>query len=107
VIVEFLDGDPDRPLVTGCVYNGKYPPPYNPADEGTRMTIRSSSTCGSGGFNEIRMDDNNGFEEFFLHAQKNMNVVVQNNHSTDVKVNQAIKIGGDQTTNITNNQEFK
>jgi type VI secretion system secreted protein VgrG len=52
VIVTFLEGDPDRPLVTGCVYNGQNTPPYTLPDEKTKSTLKSNSSPGGGGYNE-------------------------------------------------------
>lgn len=69
VIVEFLEGDPDRPIVTGCVYNGINTPPYPLPDEKTKSTIKSMSSTGGGGFNEIRFEDKKGSEQLFIHAQ--------------------------------------
>lgn len=69
VIVEFLEGDPDRPIVTGCVYNGLNTPPYPLPDEKTKSTIKSMSSTGGGGFNEIRFEDKKGSEQLFIHAQ--------------------------------------
>ena len=73
VVVDFLEGDPDRPLVTGCVYNGQNLPPYRRCPgEKTKSTMRSSSSPGGGGFNELRFEDAAGEEEIYLHAQKDL-----------------------------------
>ncbi len=104
VVVEFLDGNPDRPLVIGCVYNGANPPPYTLPAEKTKSTIKSDSSPGGGGFNEFRLEDAKGSEEVFLHAQKDFNEKVENNHSTSVGANQANTVGGNQTQSITGNQ---
>jgi type VI secretion system secreted protein VgrG len=85
VVVSFLDGDPDRPLVTGCVYNAEQVLPYTlPADQ-TRSTIKSNSSKGGGGSNELRFEDKAGSEELYLHAQKDMNVEVVNQRSVTVQ----------------------
>ncbi|MCI0417770.1 MAG: type VI secretion system tip protein VgrG, partial [Acidobacteria bacterium] len=68
VVVSFLDGDPDRPLITGLVYNGESMPPYKLPDEKTKATFKSYSSKGGGGFNEIRLEDKKGSEQFFIHA---------------------------------------
>jgi type VI secretion system secreted protein VgrG len=79
VVVAFLEGDPDQPLITGGVYNGEQMPPYPlPADK-TRSTLKSNSTPGSGGFNEIRFEDKKGQEEVFVHGQKDCDVRIENN----------------------------
>ncbi len=93
VVVTFLSGDPDRPLVTGGVYNAEQSPPYPLPDEQTKSTIRSQSTNDTGGFNELRFEDKDGEEEIYLHAQQDMNEVVENDHTEEV--------GGDRTTSIT------
>jgi type VI secretion system secreted protein VgrG len=85
VIVSFLEGDPDRPIVTGCVYNGEQPVPYALPDEQTKSTIKSDSSKGSGGFNEIRFEDKKDSEEIFVQAQKDMNVSVLNDATITVK----------------------
>jgi type VI secretion system secreted protein VgrG len=78
VIVEFLDGNPDRPIVTGAVYNGESKPPYPLPDNATRSTIKSNSSKGGQGFNEIRFEDKKGSEQVFLHAEKDQDVRVKN-----------------------------
>ena len=84
VVVDFLEGDPDRPLITGSVYNGINKPPYPLPDEKTKSTLKSDSSQGSGGFNEIRFEDKKGSEEIFVHGQKDYNTVIENNttHTT-------------------------
>jgi type VI secretion system secreted protein VgrG len=84
VVVDFLEGDPDRPLITGSVYNGVNKTPYPLPDEKTKSTLKSDSSKGSGGFNEIRFEDKKGSEEIFVHGQKDYNTVVENNttHTT-------------------------
>ena len=104
VVVEFLDGNPDRPLVIGCVYNGTQTPPYPLPDEKTKSTLKSDSSPGGGGFNELRFEDAKGSEEVFLHAQKDLNETVLNDHSTSVTANQSNSVGGDQTNSVTGDQ---
>lgn len=103
VIVEFLDGDPDRPIITGRVYNGTAKPPYALPGEATKSTIKSSSSKGGGGFNEIRLDDKKDAEHVFIHAQKDMHLrvkndrleIVLNNSHSIVKKDEHHKIGQD------------
>ncbi len=78
VIVDFLEGDPDRPLITGRVYNGASMPPYDLPDEKTKSTIKSYSSKGGEGFNELRFEDKKGDEQVFLHAEKDLDVRVKN-----------------------------
>ncbi len=77
VIVDFLEGDPDKPIVTGCVYNGQHPPPYPLPAEKTKSVIRTNSSTGGGGNNEIRFEDNAGSEQLFIQAQKDFDVRVK------------------------------
>lgn len=77
VIVEFLDGNPDRPIVTGAVYNGESKPPYTLPDEATKSTIKSNSSVGGQGFNEIRFEDKKGEEQVFHHAEKDLEIRVK------------------------------
>jgi type VI secretion system secreted protein VgrG len=78
VVVSFLEGDPDRPLITGSVYNADQMPPYALPDEQTKSTVKSDSSKGSGGFNEIRLEDKKGSEQVFIHSQKDMDIRVEN-----------------------------
>jgi type VI secretion system secreted protein VgrG len=90
VIVDFLEGDPDRPLIMGRVYNDDQMPPYTLPDEKTKSTIKSYSSKGGGGFNEIRFEDKKGKEQVFIHAERNQDV--------RVKADRMVSIGG--TTNL-------
>lgn len=103
VVVDFLDGDPDRPLVTGCVYNGKNPVPYALPDHKTRSTFRSNSHEGKG-FNELRFEDQSGKEEIWLHAQFDQNEKVRNHHSQRVDRNQLLSIGENRALQVAKNQ---
>lgn len=77
VIVEFLDGNPDRPIVTGAVYNGDCEPPYTLPEKAAVSTIKSNSTPKSTGFNELRFDDKKDEEQVFLHAEKDLEIRVK------------------------------
>jgi type VI secretion system secreted protein VgrG len=100
VVVEFLDGNPDRPLVTGCVYNSANPTPYPLPDEKTKSTIKSNSSKGGSGFNEFRFEDAKGAEEIFLHAQKDLNEVILNDMSTSVGHDQTLGVDNDRTKTV-------
>lgn len=101
VIVEFLDGDPDRPIVTGSVYNGKNLTPYKLPDHRTISTIKSENIKGDGkkaeeqNFNEIRFEDKEEAEQIFIHAAKAMDTQVIGDHRTYVGNNMQITIDGD------------
>ncbi len=104
VTVTFIDGDPDRPIVTGCLYNGSHSTPYPLPDDKTKSTIKSDSSPGGGGFNELRFEDAAGSEEIYIHAQKDFNEVVLNDHNTTVGNNQTNNVDVDQTQTVHGNQ---
>ena len=104
VIVHFIDGDPDRPLVTGCVYNASNLLPYPLPDEKTKSTIKSNSSIGGGGYNEFRFEDKKGSEEIWTHAQKDYNEVVENDHNTLVHHDQTNTVDQNQTQTIHRHQ---
>nr|WP_228766772.1 MULTISPECIES: type VI secretion system tip protein TssI/VgrG [Proteus] len=76
VIVSYLNGDIDRPIITGCTYNGRNAPPLDLPKEKTRTTFRTKTHKGTG-FNELRFEDAGGREEVYLHAQRDLNIHVQ------------------------------
>lgn len=89
VIVDFLEGDPDRPLIVGCVYNDKTQPPYSLPGKKEQSGFLTNSSKGGGGSNELRIDDTKGSEEVWLHGQKDWNTVIEND------VTQTIKMGNE------------
>ena len=99
VIVEFLEGDPDKPVVTGCVYNGKNGAPYDLPAKKTRTTWRSNTHQGTG-YNEIAFEDQAGEEDLFFHAQKDLTQKVLNNMSSNVQANRVATIGANDTTTV-------
>jgi type VI secretion system secreted protein VgrG len=92
VVVDFLDGNPDRPIITGSVYNATTTVPYALPDNKTRSTIKSNSSTGGNGCNELRFEDKAGSEEVFFQAQWDYNKVV--------KHNETVKITQDTTTTV-------
>ncbi len=84
VVVEFLEGNPDRPLVTGVVYNATQTVPDPLPDNKTRSTIKTNSSKGGSGFNELRFEDKAGSEEVFFQAQKDLHKVVLNNETIEI-----------------------
>ncbi|WP_035607994.1 type VI secretion system tip protein TssI/VgrG [Haloferula sp. BvORR071] len=114
VIVEFLEGDPDRPIITGRVYNGDNMPPYGLPANKTQSGIKSRSSMGGGtsNFNEIRMEDKKGSEQLYIHAEKNQDNIVENDETTsvghdrteDVGHNETIHIHHDRTETVDNNE---
>src|SRR3989441_2894407 len=93
VVVEFMDGDPDQPLVTGSVYHADNPPPYSLPGDKTKSTIMSNSSKGGGGSNELRFEDAKGSEEIYLHGQKDWNVVIENDESDTIGGNPTVPVG--------------
>jgi len=101
VIVEFLNGDPDHPIVTGAVYNGEKKPPYDLPANKTRTVIKTDSSEGGGGTNELRLEDKKGREEVYLQAEKDMNTLVKNDETLTVGNNRTKTIQrGNETIKI-------
>ena len=93
VIVSFLEGDPDQPLVTGSVYNAENMPPYALGENATRSTIKSNSSKGGGGFNELRFEDKKGSEQIFQHAEKDQDERVKNDAMRWIGRDQHLMVG--------------
>lgn len=104
VMVEFLEGDPDRPIVTGRLYNNVNMPPY-PNKKKTQSGIKTHSMTGAGpdNYNEIRFDDAKGNEELFIQAEKNKTVNVKHNRGATVGANDSVSVGGDRSVSVTGN----
>lgn len=84
VIVEFFEGDVDRPFVTGALYNSKHMPPYLP-DRPSKSTIKTNTTKGGHGYNELRFEDLKDEEQIYLHAQKDWDTLVLETRTTRLK----------------------
>lgn len=109
VVVSFIDGDPDRPLVVGCVYNGENPPPYQGEDQWTVSTMKTMTVDGSDlgpGYNELRFEDKKGAEQVFVHAERDFDEVVEHDHSTRVKRHQSNTVDGNQTERVGGDQSM-
>ncbi len=98
VIVEFLEGDPDRPIITGRVYNGDQRPPYG-GGQGVTSGLKSQTHKGSGS-NEMSMDDTAGKEKLTLNGQYDMNTTVGNNQTNNVGVDQTEEVGSNRKVDI-------
>ncbi len=109
VIVEFIEGDPDRPIVTGRVYNGANASPFALPDGATKSGILSRSSKGGSAdnANEIRLEDKKGDEQLFLHAEKNMDTEVEHDQTTWVGNDRHKKVDNDQTEEIKGNKTIK
>ncbi len=114
VIVDFLEGDPDKPIITGRVYNGKNQPPFALPAGMTRSGMKSNTHKGSGS-NEMSMDDTAGKEQIRTNAQYNMDTAVGNNQTLIVNVdrtedivnNDSLTVGVDKAENVGNNKDVK
>jgi type VI secretion system secreted protein VgrG len=104
VVVEFIEGDPAKPLINGCVYNGVNRSSVEPAESKTQSVIRTRSSPDNEGYNEILFEDLNGSESISLHAQKDLSEIVENSHSTTVKGKQSNSVGGDQSNSVSGDQ---
>lgn len=80
VIVQFLEGNPDNPIVSGCVYHPMNMPPYKLPEEKTKSTIKTDSSKGGGGFNELRFEDKKGSEQIFIHGEKDRDMRIKNDN---------------------------
>lgn len=94
VVVEFLEGDPDRPIVTGSVYNPAQMPPYTLPANANMMGMKSNTTKGGGGYNEIVIVDGKAGELIRVHAQKDMDTTVLNDDRQHVVANRSKKVDG-------------
>ena len=113
VIVDFLEGNPDRPIITGRLYNADNMPPYELPTNQTQSGIKSHSTKGGtqDNFNEIRFEDKKGEEELHIQAEKDMTTLVKNDQSTTVQANRSagvtgndsVSVGGDRSVSVTGN----
>jgi len=117
VIVSFLEGDPDRPIITGSVYNNDAMPPYALPANATQSGIKSRSSEGGGdkNYNEIRFEDKKGSEELFIQAEKDLNVVIENdetakvgnNRTREVKKDEKITVEGARTREVKKEENIK
>ena len=107
VLVDFLDGDIDRPIVVSALFNGDNKQPQKlPADATRAVLYRGLSVPGNKGKNEISCEDRAGKEEIFVHAQKDLNEKVLHNHSATVGANQSYSVGANQSFSVGANQSI-
>ena len=106
VIVAFEEGDPDRPIIVGSVYNAEQMPPYELPANMTQSGIKSRSSKGGtpANFNEIRLEDKKGSEQLFIHAEKNQDIEVENDETHWVGHNRTKTIDNDESCHIKNNR---
>jgi type VI secretion system secreted protein VgrG len=101
-----LEGDLDRPIITGRVYNGDNRPPFALPANQTQSGVKSHSTkgCGQNNFNAIRFEDKKGSEQVDLQAEKDLDSLVKNDETRDVKHDQTITIGNDRAKTVVRNE---
>jgi len=104
VIVDFIDGDPDKPLITGSVYNGDNTPPYSSKTQ-SGIKTHSSLKGDASNYNELRFDDKKGSEEVYLQAEKDFNRLVKNDETGDIQANQTQTVKDNRTITVTDGNE--
>lgn len=106
VIVDFLEGDPDQPIIVGRVYNAEQMPPNRLPAAGMVSGIKSNSTPGGGGYNEMSMDDTKGKEKITIHAQYNMGTTVENDNTNTIKNNETTTVIGNRTETVNKKEKI-
>ncbi|RJG42496.1 type VI secretion system Vgr family protein [Motilimonas pumila] len=102
VIVNFVEGDPDQPIITGRTYHANNRPPYTLPDHKTRTVFRTETHQGEG-YNELRIEDESGQEEIFWHAQKDFNQLIENDQAIQIKRDNHSHVERDQLSHIKGN----
>jgi type VI secretion system secreted protein VgrG len=106
VVVDFLEGDPDQPIITGRVYNADCMPPYGLPDQKVVSGVKTNSTIGGGGYNELSMDDTKASEKITIHAQKDLLVTVLNDETRNITHDRTTKIDDNDTETVAVNQSI-
>jgi len=109
VLVAFLEGDPDRPIIIGGVYNDEQMPPYTLPGEATKSTIKSRSSKGgaTSNFNEFRLEDKKGSEEIYLQAEKDYNLLTKHDRAESVGNDRSLSVGHDKSESVGNNKSIE
>ncbi|MFO0551657.1 MAG: type VI secretion system tip protein TssI/VgrG [Polyangiaceae bacterium] len=107
VVVGFEGGDPDKPMILGTLYNGTHPTPFPLPLDRTRSGWRTQTSPGGGGFNELSFEDRKGGEQVFLHAQRDLDEVVLNDHHTTISRDQSAQIGGNRSDDVAGNAQYR
>ena len=100
VLVVFEGGDPDKPIVAGCVYNGTHPPSFALPKEKTRSGIRTSTSPGGKGHNELSFEDALGREQLYMHAQRDLDIDVERNRTLVVRGDERLRVSGDRADEV-------
>jgi type VI secretion system secreted protein VgrG len=104
VLVDFLNGDPDQPIVIGCVYNGASMPPHELPEHATMTGFKSRSSKGGAGFNEIRFEDKKGEEQIYIHGQHNQDIRINNDCFETIGNDRHLTIENDQFEKVKHNR---
>jgi type VI secretion system secreted protein VgrG len=107
VVVEFLEGNPDRPLVTGCVYNAEFTPPFALPDNKTQSGWRTNSSPGGGGSNELRFEDAAGDEEIYIHGQKDWTIEIEHDKTQTIGHDESLEVGNDRKKKVDHDESFE
>jgi type VI secretion system secreted protein VgrG len=107
VVVEFLEGDPDQPIIAGRVYNADNMPPYPLPANATMSALKSNSSKGGKGFNELRFEDKKGDEQIFMHAEKNLDLRVKNDRFETVVRNRHLVVEQDKLEHVKHDRNEK
>ncbi|MDC0612212.1 type VI secretion system tip protein VgrG [Vibrio sp.] len=105
VIVSFLNGDPDQPIVTGRTYHANNTPPYTLPDNKTKTVLRTESHQGSG-YNELSFEDQSGSEKISIHGQKDLDVLIENDHINDIKHDHHLTVENEHFTHVKANDHL-
>ncbi|MCE7645851.1 type VI secretion system Vgr family protein, partial [Vibrio fluvialis] len=105
VIVSFLNGDPDQPIVTGRAYHATNTAPYTLPDNKTKTVLRTETHQGQG-YNELSFEDQAGSEQIYLHAQKDFDGLIENDHTSVIQHDKHLTVENDRFTQIKNNQHL-
>ncbi len=105
VMITYVDGDIDRPIISGRHYNSLNKPPYELPTHKTKMVWRSKSHK-SEGYNELSFEDESGQEEIFIHGQKDFNALINNDTTWDIRHDHKSKIGNNSTIEITGDNDI-
>ena len=100
VIVDFFNGDLRQPVIVGRLYNGEKKPPHSLPSNKTITTVKTASSKGGGGSNELRFEDKKGAEEIYLHAEKDLTIAIENEKEETIGTGELTKVGFNRTTMV-------
>ena len=107
VIVDFLEGDPDKPIITGRVYNADHMPPYKLPDEKTKSVIKTRASKGGGGSNEIRFEDLKGKEQILIYGEKDLHIRAQNDGVETIGNDRHLTVGNERKEEVEKDYSLK